>query len=360
VLTVAVGALTPRQALDAAGRLAPVMVFLIAVTALAGICDAAGVFDAAAVRAARAARGRTPVLFALVVLLASATTVLLSLDTTAVLLTPVVLALTARLGLPPLPFAFSTVWLANTASLLLPVSNLTNLLAAGRLQLSALAYAEQVAVPALFAVLITVAAVVGLDHRSLSGRYRVPAPVPPADPVLFTGASMAMFVLAVGLLAGLPIAPTTALLAGALALLCAARRPMLLRPALVPWRLVPLVLGLFLLVQAAGPHGLDRLLRLAAGDGRSPLRVAAAGAGAANVVNNLPAFLGLERVIPRSGLTALLIGVNTGPLITPWASLATLLWADRCRAAGVSVPWGSFTLRGALLLPALLLCALAL
>ena len=68
-------------------------------------------------------------LWLLVVLVAALSTIFLSLDTTAVLLTPVVIVLARHAGLNPLPFALTTVWLANTGSLLLPVSNLTNLLA---------------------------------------------------------------------------------------------------------------------------------------------------------------------------------------------------------------------------------------
>ncbi len=336
-------------------RLAPVMVFLLAVTALAGIADSAGVFDAAAIRAARMARGRVPVLFVLVVLLATVTTVLLSLDTTAVLLTPVVLALAARLSLPPLPFAFVTVWLANTASLLLPVSNLTNLLAVSRLHLSTPAYARELAVPALAAVLVTVTLSVGFDLRLLRGHYKIPDPKGPQDPVLFRGAVAALVALAVALVAGAAVAPTTAVLALLLGVLSAVRRPRLLRPSLVPWRLVPLVAGLFLVVQAAGPHGLDTVLRAVTGDGASSLRIAASGAVTSNLINNLPAFLALERVVPDRGLMSLLLGVNVAPLVLPWASLATLLWADRCRAAGVMVPWCTFMLRGLVLVPVLLL-----
>jgi arsenical pump membrane protein len=58
-------------------------------------------------------------------------------------------------------------------------------------------------------------------------------------------------------------------------------------------------------------------------------------------------------------MAALLIGVNTGPLITPWASLATLLWADRCRAAGVLVRWRTFAVRGLLVVPILLISCVA-
>ncbi len=68
-------------------------------------------------------------LFLLFCLLATLSTWVLSIDTTAVLLAPIGLTLAAELGISALPFAFAAVWLANTASLLLPVSNLTNLLA---------------------------------------------------------------------------------------------------------------------------------------------------------------------------------------------------------------------------------------
>jgi arsenical pump membrane protein len=115
---------------------------------------------------------------------------------------------------------------------------------------------------------------------------------------------------------------------------------------------------MLLLAAAAGPHGLDRLLGDALGPAPGALRTAAAGAVLANGVNNLPAFLALERVVPDRALPALLLGVDVGPLVLPWASLATLLWADRCRAAGVAVPWRTFVLRGLVVVPLTLLgCA---
>jgi arsenical pump membrane protein len=110
----------------------------------------------------------------------------------------------------------------------------------------------------------------------------------------------------------------------------------------------------------AGRHGLDALLaRLVSGG--APVAIAATAGGLANVLDNLPAYLALERVVPVHSGLALLVGVDTGPLVLPWASLATLLWADRCRAAGVPVSWPGFAARG-LLLGALVVpaCALAL
>ena len=335
-------------ALDDVRRLAPVLGFLVAITALAGIADAAGVFRATATRCARLGRGRVPVLFALVVVLAVLTTVVLSLDTTAVLLTPVVLALTRELDLPPLPFALATVWLANTGSLLLPVSNLTNLLAEDRLGLDRGEYVSAMAAPAAVAVVVTTAVLVLLHGRSLRGRYRVPAAGRPADPVLFRVAAGAVGVFLVGVAAGLAVWAVAAVCALVTAAVSARRRPSVLRADLVPWRLLPLVTGLLLVVDTAGRHGLDRLLASLV-DGAGPLGVAGAGAVLANLVDNLPAYLALERVVPVHALPGLLVGVDVGPVVLPWASLATLLWADRCRAGGVEVRWSRFALSGLLL-----------
>ena len=337
-------------------RLIPVLVFLTAMTVLADLADAAQLFDVVATRAARLARGRTPVLFALVVLLATLTTAVLSLDTTAVLLTPVVLALAQRLELDPWPFALTTVWLANTASLPLPVSNLTNLLAQDRLDLSPGAYARALALPALVAVAVTVVGAVLLHRRSLAGRFPSPEPVVVEDRVLLVVAAVACLAVVPGVLLGLPVALVASLAAAPLVVAFLVRRPAALTPSLLPWRLVAGTTVLFAAVDLAGPHGLDALLRKGIGE---PLQTAAVAAAGSNLVNNLPAYAALERVVPHDQLTALLIGVNLGPLVTPWGSLATLLWADRCRARGVEVPWRRFALTGLVLVAALLVACTA-
>lgn len=353
------GLLSPSGAVGVLVRVAPVLLFLVAVTVLAELAQAGQVFDVAAVRAARAARGRVPALFALIVVLGTITTIALSLDTTAVLLTPVVLALAARLGLAPLPFAMAAVWLANTASLALPVSNLTNLLALRSLGLSAPGYARTLALPALVAVAVTVAVLVIWQRRALRGRYEVPDVLRAEDGVLFTVAALACLLLVPLLLAGVAVQWAACAAAAPVVVTAAIRRPALLRFSLLPWRLVVLVTGLFLLVEALGPLVLDAALGGAVA-GRPPLVVAAVAAGSANAVNNLPAYLALERAVPASDLLAVLLGVNLGPLITPWGSLATLLWAERCRAAGVHVPWAVFAATGAVLVAVLLVATVPL
>jgi arsenical pump membrane protein len=119
--------------------------------------------------------------------------------------------------------------------------------------------------------------------------------------------------------------------------------------------LLVMVTGLFLVMQTIGEHGLDAVARVMMGtdNGLSgALRAAGVGAGMSNLVNNLPAYVAGEAVVPHANhtqLLALLIGTNVGPVITPWASLATLLWYERCRAHGVEVPLRRLVLAGAVL-----------
>jgi len=357
-LAVLSGALEWSVAGGVLERIAPVLVFLIGITVIAALTDAAGVFDVAARGAAHLGRGRTWRLWLMVVALASASTIVLSLDTTAVLLTPVALSMARQLAIPPRLFAMTTVWLAGTASLLLPVSNLTNLLATHRLDALGIGLGGYLALswrPALAAISGTVLVIAVLFRRDLRGRYVVPAAPGVEDKPLFWSSVVVCALLGSAFLSGVNVAwPASA---GALLLtaLFAARRRKLLRWSLLPWRLACTVTGLFLVVATLTANGLDGALSSVAGaasDGLlGDLRLTATAAASANLVDNLPAYLAMEPVADNTGhrLMLLLIGVNCGCLLTLWGSLATLLWRERCRAAGLTVPWHTFLLPGLLL-----------
>lgn len=365
LVAVLTGAVSTHGAGRVLGRTGPVLLFVLGITVVATLADRAGVFAVAAHRAAVLARGSRWRLWGAVVVLAVACTAVLSLDTTAVLLTPVVLALAVRTRTPAAPFALATVWLASTASLLLPVSNLTNLLAVRRLGavdpggFVALAWA-----PALVGVLVPVAALAWVSRHDLAGRYDVRALQAPraADPLQRRVATGVCLALPPALVSGVPV-EVPALLAATVLLALAWWRDRARPRGITDLPLLVGVLGLFLLAEAATEHGLPALLSSVAGTGESPvdlLRVAAVGAAAANVVDNLPAYAALESVAGSSTrLVALLVGTNLGPLVTPWACLATLLWARACRAAGVPVDWRAFARRGCLLVPVLVLAAVA-
>ena len=152
-------------------RALPLLAFVLFISVVAELSARAGVFEAIADRLALLARGSVVGLWLLVVLLATVATAVLSLDTTAVLLTPVVLALAAQLGLSPMVFAFTTVWLANTASLFLPVSNLTNLLSLHVLDETGPEFVRLTWPAAVTAVVVTVIALAVFFRSSLRGRY---------------------------------------------------------------------------------------------------------------------------------------------------------------------------------------------
>ncbi|KXP04329.1 arsenic transporter [Tsukamurella tyrosinosolvens] len=342
------------NAADVVAQVAPVLVFLLAITVVAEVAQLAGVFDALGVLAARLGGGRVVLMWLCVVAAACGATIVLSLDTTAVLLTPVVLAAATRLGLAPLPFAMTTVWLANTASLLLPVSNLTNLLAVYHLEGGVRAYVALSWRPAVAAIAVTVVVLWLLHRRDLRGRYEIPGFEAPADRVLFGVAAVVCLALGPAFALGVPPAAASTVAALVLVATLAARSPQRLREIVVPWRMVLILAAVFAAVQVLLAVGLEGVLRDVAGAGTAPsdlLRVAGVGALAANGVNNLPAYLALEPVAAGDPLRlmALLVGVGVAPIVTLWASLATLLWRERCARAGVRISARRFAFHGVLL-----------
>jgi Na+/H+ antiporter NhaD/arsenite permease-like protein len=355
-IAIATNLLPARQALEVGQRVWPILLFVVAITIVTELASEAGLFAAVAETLARWGLHLGVVLWLLVVLLATASTIFLSLDTTAVLITPVVISVARHVGLPPLPFALTTVWLANTASLLLPVSNLTNLLAANQLaDDSPLRFAALMVAPALAAILVPVAVLFLVFRRDLMVRYEKAEPVVAMDRVLLASSAVVVVVLLPALVSGLPVWVPTVIAAIILLALFAVRRRSALGFSLIPWQLVLLACGLFIVIATASDLGLARVLATVSGSGRgflSLLRVAGTGAVASNVANNLPAYLALEPVAGNPlRLAALLIGTNAGPLITPWASLATLLWHQRLVGLGVPLSWSRYVLLGLIVMP---------
>lgn len=355
-VAVVAGLLPAADVAALAERVLPILAYVVAVTVVAELAAEAGLFRTIAARLGGLARGRAIVLWLLVAALAVVATAFLSLDTTAVLLTPVVVLLAAHAGLRPHPFALATVWLANAASLWLPVSNLTNLLAAHRLGVDGPAdFLALLWAPALVATLVPIAIMLVLFRRELASRFVPEAAEHAEDPVLLGIAAAVVALLLPLLVTGVePWIPATAA-ALVLVVAFALRRRAALGIGLVPVPLLLFAAGLFLVVEAAHALGMTAALAVVAGEGEgldALLRLSLGGALAANVVDNLPAYLALEPVADSPArLAALLVGVNAGPLITPWASLATLLWHARLTSLGVEISWRRYVLLGLVAAP---------
>lgn len=375
-LLVLAGAVSPAAAWTQVRTLLPVVGFLAAVLVLAHLCAREGVFEAAGAALARRCAGRPRRLLAGVFVLAAAVTAVLSLDATVVLLTPVVVATAAHAGVRARPHLYACAHLANSASLLLPVSNLTNLLALGAAGLSFTRFAALMALPWVVAVAFEYLVFRKFFGRELAedtggsaaeeGRTGGPAAGGPAQdsPPLPVFALVVLSLTLAGFVvtsfAGLE--PVWAALAGVLALgiRALARRETSvagMTGAAKPFFCL-FVLALGIVVEAVVANGLgDAVDRLLPEGPSLPalLGVAAFAALLANVINNLPAVLALLPVAAHGGpgpVLAVLIGVNLGPNLTYVGSLATLLWRRTLQDRGDAPDLGTFTRLGVLTVPA--------
>jgi arsenical pump membrane protein len=365
---VAVGAVSWSSARDAVGELGPTVGFLAALLVLAEGCRREGLFDAMGGLMAAGARGSPRRLLALVFAVAGGVTAVLSLDATVVLLTPIVFATAARLRTSPRPHVYACSHLANSASLLLPVSNLTNLLAFHASELSFTRFAGLMALPTAGAVAVEWAVLKRFFAVDL-GRPRRARPDAGVRPPLprFAVAVLALTLAGFAASSALAIAPAWVAAAGAAAITA----PALARRATTPRALVlaaepsflVFVLGLGVVVRAASDNGLADAARavLPAGDALPELlAIAVVSAILANVVNNLPATLILVPVAAPSGaaaVLAVLVGVNVGPNLTYVGSLATLLWRRVLHVEEHEVELGEFVRLGAITVSAGLVVA---
>jgi len=368
LLAVGLGLVSARDAGRELAALGPTVAFLAAILVLAHLADAYGVFPYAGALAAQLSRGTPQRLLGLVFAVAAAVTVVLSLDATVVLLTPVVFATAARMGVPARPHAYACAHIANAGSLLLPVSNLTNLLAFAACGLTFGGFAAVMTLPWLAVLLVEYL----IFRRFFAADLRAPArrtprqhPPLPRFALGVLAATLVGFVLA----EQFDLHPAWAAAVGALVLAVPRLRH---RPAAELRQLVvatkpafcAFVLALGVVVLAVRQHGLGPITAAVLPDQPGLLGLlltAAVAAVLANVVNNLPATLVLvPAVAPSTGLVlAVLIGVNVGPNLTYVGSLATLLWRRILHAHDASPQVGHFLRLGALSVPACLVVGVA-
>ncbi len=367
VLLVLFGAVSPSAAWDETRRLLPVVGFLAAVLALAQLCDDDGLFRAAGAAIARVCGSNPNRVLVGVFVIASVTTAVLSLDATVVLLTPVVFATAARVGAQPRPHVYACTHLANTASLLLPVSNLTNLLAFAVSGITFTRFAGLMALPWLVAIFVELLVFRRFFRAELGAAVEPLAPVAEAPVPVFALVVVALTLVGFGLTTLLGVNPAWAALAGVLVLAARALGQKRTTVGAVIASTSPLflvfVLSLGVIVKAVLDNGLARVLgHVLPGGSTLPalLAVAALAAVLANLINNLPAVLALLPVAAAGGagpVLAVLIGVNIGPNLTYVGSLATLLWRRVLHAHDVEPSLARFTRLGLLTVPSCLAVA---
>jgi arsenical pump membrane protein len=366
-LVIGIGALPVEQASAETARLAPVVGFLAAILILARMCADEGLFQACGSWLAAVARRRPRRLLAAVFVLAAMVTVVFSLDSTVVLLTPVVFAIAAHVGVRAKPHVYACAHLSNSASLLLPVSNLTNLLAFTASGLSFTRFAGLMALPWLVAIAVEFAVFRWYFAADLDDDGQAPsaeeAPRVPVFVLVTVAATLAGFVVTSAMGAN----PAWAAAAGAgllsiRALIHRSTTPTaVVRAAGIPFLLFVLALGI--VVRAAVQNGLAATLSHMVPAGTTLpalLGIAAVAAVLANLMNNLPAVLVLIPVVSPVGagaVLAVLIGVNLGPNLTYGGSLAILLWRRVVADYDAKVNLAQFSRLGLLTVPTAVILA---
>jgi arsenical pump membrane protein len=351
--------------------------FFLGLMAIAALADQAGVFDLLATLSARWAGGNAFWLYVGIFALGTLTTMFLSNDATALILTPIVYALVTRLRLPALPFMFACTFIADTASFLLPVSNPTNILVLDTLGHGLLPFMHYLLLPAITCVGINVVIFLLVFRRSLRLHYATTdlQAIQPDSPfrryTLFS-----LGVIAVGYVIASVLQVPLALVAlggGALLLFGALRLSQLDWKRLgreISWSLFGFIAGLFLVVQAVGHLGIlaplsQGVVHMAtSGSFLSVLGVAAGGAVGSNLINNIPmtlvlisAFHGAPQVVSQHPalIYATILGVDLGPNLTTVGSLATMLWLVLLRRKGLDITTIDYVKLGLLVVPAMLI-----
>jgi arsenical pump membrane protein len=362
------------DALAAAAKGIDVYFFLVGMMLLAEVARKEGLFDWLAAQAVQLSNGSAKRLFLIVYVVSTIVTVFLSNDATAVVLTPAVYAATRAAKVEPLPYLFICAFIANAASFVLPISNPANLVVFGAQMPPLSDWLRYFALPSAVAIAATYVVLRLTQRRALR------APVAAIDemPLLATGGKLAaagIAMTAVVLLGASALGRDLGLptfLAGAavtiIVLLIGRQSPM---PILkdVSWSVLPLVAGLFILVEGLNRTG---VLPSLAGILKDATTVSpqitswiagVAVAVASNLVNNLPmgliaATTSQAAQLPAHVTGAILIGVDLGPNLSVTGSLATILWLIALRREGEQVAAWQFLQLGLVVMPPALLLAL--
>lgn len=373
-LVVVLGLLPAHEALGAVAKGNDVYLFLIGMMLLSETARREGLFDWVAGHAVNMAGGSQMRLFTLVYAIGAVITTFLSNDATAVVLTPAVYAAARKARTPALPYLFICAFIANAASFVLPISNPANLVLYGAHVPSLWPWIKSFGLPSLLAIGATYVCLHLVMRRELAGACERRVEVEPLHAGGWT-ALAALVVTAIVLMTvsfkGIDLGLPTAIMGGLTAAVVLVRDRANPWPLVkdISWSVLPLVAGLFVLVEALRQTGVIATLAhwLMAGV-QGSVYGAAAVAGSvlavgSNVVNNLPAGLLASTVLqqakpPQVVIDATLIGVDLGPNLSITGSLATILWLAAIRREGDDVGFFRFLKVGVLVMPPALVLAI--
>jgi Na+/H+ antiporter NhaD/arsenite permease-like protein len=319
------------------------LVLLFGMMIVAAYLRLSGFFGLVTLWAIRRARGPRSLLAA-VVGAAGVLSALFVNDVICLVLAPLVLSVTRRLQLPPMPYLIALATAANVGSVATLTGNPQNMLVGS---FSNIGYREFLIREAPVAILglLCVFVVVWLVYRhELPTQFTVTAPPdrPPVHYPLMAKTLAAVAAMLVAFLVGVP----TALVAIAGAASCLLTRRV--KPDKVyreiNWSLLVLFVGLFVLTGALETSGVtEELGRWAAQLGlHRPAVLTIVATVVSNLVSNVPAVLLFKPLVPTLGEPErawLILGMATtlAGNLTLIGSVANLIVVEAARSAGVEI-----------------------
>ncbi len=353
----------------------------IGIIILSMVLDEIGFFEWCALKMAKFSNGSGMKMFIYSILLGAFVSALFANDGAALILTPILLAKMRILKLNMksiIAFLLAGGFISDSASLPLVFSNLTNIVTANYFDIGFSEYISNMLIPYIVSVFISIVFLWLLLRKDIPKTVDISLLKEPSSVIkndtLFKLSWAFLALLIVGYFIGdaydLPVAVFA--LGGGVIFLIIATMFKTVEPVRIikeaPWQVVWFSIGLYIVVYGLKNAGLTDYLALILQDlsTRSDT-VAIVGTGfiaafLSAIMNNMPTVMIMDialQDIPNQALAyANIIGCNLGPKMTPFGSLATLLWLHVLAKKGVNISFAQYSKFGLIITPPVLLVVL--
>ncbi len=353
----------------------------IGIIVLSMVLDEIGFFDWCAIKIAKFSKGRGSLMFIYSLLLGSFVSALFANDGAALILTPILLAKMRILKLNSkniLAFLLAGGFISDSASLPFVFSNLTNIVTANYFHIGFTEYLKNMFIPFIASVVISIIFLWLFLRKDIPDRVDInllqDANMVLKNRTLFIFSWLFLILLILGYFIGdrynLPIS-FFALGGGVIFLLIANYSKSINAKKIIqnaPWHIVWFSIGLYIVVYGLKNAGLTDYLSILLKDlaGRGDT-IAIVGTGFISaiisaIMNNMPTIMIMDISIHDIGNSALIyaniIGSNLGPKMTPFGSLATLLWLHVLAKKGIKIGFWEYSKFGLLITPPVLFLVL--
>jgi arsenical pump membrane protein len=353
----------------------------IGIIILSMVLDEIGFFEWCAIKMAKLSKGNGHLMFVYALLLGAFVSALFANDGAALILTPILLAKMRILKLNAksiLAFLLAGGFIADSASLPFIFSNLTNIVTANYFSIGFTEYLASMIIPFIVSVIISILFLWLILRKDIPKEVDVSL-LPDENEVLkskvlfqFSWLFLALLIVGyfVGDMYGLPVS-VFALGGGVIFLAISSYMKTTSATKIIkeaPWQVVWFSIGLYIVVYGLKNAGLTDYLTLVLQDlATQGDAIAIVGTGfiaaiLSAIMNNMPTVMIMDIALVDVSNQALayanIIGCNLGPKMTPFGSLATLLWLHVLSQKGVKIGFWQYSKFGLMITPPVLLMVL--